>query len=154
MKNVDKNSVNQVYLDKSRLLLYNKYSKNLTNNYNTIKINEIISNAKSHLVTSFKDFLLFEEDSEFFKRYYNGNESFIRIKKLSNNLNKKYFIYPNYASIEERKYILSNIIRKQMLFNKLRRNKNKLNLGNEIRKRLFEKKVKIKYLVKIFMLIF
>ena len=140
MKNVDKNSVNQAYLDKSRLLLYNKYSKNLTNNYNTIKINEIISNAKSHLVTSFKDFLLFEEDSEFFKRYYNGNESFIRIKKLSNNLNKKYFIYPNYASIEERKYILSNIIRKQMLFNKLRRNKNKLNLGNEIRKRLFEKK--------------
>ena len=141
MKNKDKKSVKYDYLAKARLLLYNKYCNNLNNKYNLLKINEILSNSKSHLVASFKDYLLYEEDSEFLRRYYNGNELHLRIKKYSNYLSNNPFIYPNYAPFEEKKYILSNILRKKIIINKNKRNKYSLN--KEIRKTLFEKKNKI-----------
>ena len=60
MKIKSKQSVKCDYLNKARLLLYNKYSNNLDNKYNLLKINEILSNMKSRLVSSFKDFLLYE----------------------------------------------------------------------------------------------
>ena len=136
MKIKSKQSVKCDYLNKARLLLYNKYSNNLDKKYNLLKINEILSNMKSRLVSSFKDFLLYEEDSEFFQRYYNGKESIKRIKKISKISNRNPFIYPNYSSLEEGRYILSNILRKEMLINKNQRNK--YHNRNSIRRRLFE----------------
>jgi len=136
-------SVKQNYLIKARLLLINKYSNNLTNKYNILKINEILSNSKSRLVSSFKDYLLYEDYSEFFKRYYNGKESFIRIKKLTNNLYKNSYISPNYASIEEGKCVLSNILRKQMIINKQKRIKYQNCSNSAIKKASLEKKYKV-----------
>ena len=134
-------NVKSDYLTKARFLLNKKYSNNLANKYNILKINEILSNSKTHLVSTFKDYLLFDDFSEFFKRYYNGKESKHRIKKNSNFLFKELFIYPNYSSLEEGKYILCNIIKKQMLLNKQKRNKYYLN--NELKKNFFEKKNKV-----------
>ena len=136
MKTDNKILVKHDYLTKARLLLYNKYSNNLANNYNKLKINDILTNSRTRLVSLFKDYLLFEDDSEFFKRYYNGKESKQRIKKISKFLHKEIYIYPNYASLEEGKYILSNIIRKQMILNKQKRNK--FFSHNNFRKKLFE----------------
>ena len=143
MKNRNNKSVKQDYLTKARLLLYNKYSNDLIKNYNILKIDEILSNSKSALVSSFKDYLLFEDSSEFFRRYYNGKESFLRIKNLSHNINKNNLIYPNYASLEEGKYVLSNILRKQMFFNKQKINKYKCVSNHNIREKFFYKKNKI-----------
>ena len=129
------------YLTKARFLLNKKYSNNLANKYNILKTNEILSNSKTHLLSTFKDYLLFDDFSEFFKRYYNGKESKHRIKKISNYLFKEPFTHPNYSPLEEGKYILCNIIKKQMLLNKQKRNKYYLN--NELKKNFFEKKNKV-----------
>ena len=119
----DKESVKSNFLKKTRLYLYKKHNNDLTNKYNILKINEILSNSKSRLVSLFKDYLLYEDYSEFLKRYYNGKESKPRIKKISKYFNNTLFIYPNYSSIEESKYILGNILKKQMIINKQKRNK-------------------------------
>ena len=134
-------NVKSDYLTKARFLLNKKYSNNIANKYNILKINEILSNSKTRLVSAFKDYLLFDDFSEFFKRYYNRKESKHRIKKISNFLFKELFIYPNYSSFEEGKYILCNKIKKQMLLNKQKRNKYYLN--NELKKNFLEKKNKV-----------
>ena len=68
-------AVNPDYLNKARFLLNEKYNSKLAKKYNILKINEILSNSKTRLVSVFKDYLLFDDFSEFFKRYYNGKES-------------------------------------------------------------------------------
>lgn len=134
-------TVNPDYLNKARFLLNKKYNSKLVNKYNILKINEILSNSKTRLVSVFKDYLLFDDFSEFFKRYYNGKESKNKIKKISNFFSKGLFIYPNYASMEEGKYVLCCLIKKQMILNKQKRNKYYLN--NELKKNFFEKKNKV-----------
>ena len=134
-------NVKSDYLTKARFLLNKKYSNSIVNKYNILKINEILSNSKTRLVSAFKDYLLFDDFSEFFKHYYNRKESKHRIKKFSNFLFKELFIYPNYSSFEEGKYILCNKIKKQMLLNKQKRNKYYLN--NELKKNFLEKKNKV-----------
>ena len=131
-------NVKSDFLTKARFLLTKKYNNNLANKYNILKINDILSNSKSHLVSTFKDYLLFDDFSEFIERYYNGKDSKHRIKKISNFFAKELFIYPNYSSIEEGKYVLCSIIKKQMLLNKRRRNIYYLN--NERKKIILEKK--------------
>lgn len=137
MKNVNTETVKHDYLNKARLFLFNKYSGDISNKYNILKINDILTNEKSRIVCLFKDYLLYDEFSEFFKRYYNGKESKKRIQKFSNFYSKESFIYPNYAPLEEKRYVLSNIIKKQMLINKRKRNKYHLNNNNQ---KLFDKK--------------
>ena len=137
MKNVNTETVKHDYLNKARLFLFNKYSCDISNKYNILKINDILTNEKSRIVCLFKDYLLYDEFSEFFKRYYNGKESKKRIQKFSNFYSKESFIYPNYAPLEEKRYVLSNIIKKQMLINKRKRNKYHLNNNNQ---KLFDKK--------------
>ena len=134
-------AVNPDYFNKARFLLNKKYNSKLANKYNILKINEILSNSKTRLVSVFKDYLLFDDFSEFFKRYYNGKESKNKIKKISNFFSKGLFIYPNYASMEEGKYVLCCLIKKQMILNKQKRNKYYLN--NELKKNFFEKKNKV-----------
>ena len=140
MKNVNTETVKHDYLNKARLFLFNKYSCDISKKYNILKINDILTNEKSRIVCLFKDYLLYDEFSEFFKRYYNGKESKKRIQKFSNFYSKESFIYPNYAPLEEKRYVLSNIIKKQMLINKRKRNKYHLNNNNQ---KLFDKKNKV-----------
>ena len=51
--------------------------------YNTFIINSIIFDQKSHLVSEFKNYLLWDETSEFLKRFYDLLESFDRLPNIS-----------------------------------------------------------------------
>ena len=51
-------------------------------NYNVYITNNIIFNDKSHLVSEFKEYLVIDDKGEFLKRYYNVEESLIRIPKF------------------------------------------------------------------------
>jgi hypothetical protein len=44
--------------------------------YNIKVINDIIYNEPAHIVAVFKDYLIFDDLSEFMKRYYNKEEGF------------------------------------------------------------------------------
>lgn len=81
--------------------------------FNKMMINDIIYNEKSHLVATFKDYLIIDDISEFLKRYYTKQESKSRLPKICEFYEKYCRIYPNYTSIYESKFIYKNIRRKQ-----------------------------------------
>ena len=83
--------------------------------YNINVINNIIYNEKSHIVATFKDYLIIDDYSEFLKRYYKFGESMIRLPKYYEYYETYSKIYPNYTAILEGKYIYRNIQRKQRM---------------------------------------
>ena len=118
------------FLSYSKLIhekLYIKYSQE--HNYNIYTINNILSNNKSLVVSKFKEFLLYEDSSEFLKRFYQLKEIAPRLKKLYDYFHKYVLISPNYFLLNESKYMLSNYFRKQMVINK--QHKNKYNKKNK-----------------------
>ena len=135
MEKYNNKSVKDHYLKKARSIIYNKYSKNITNKYNSFIIHCILSNAKCHIVSLFKDFLLYEDNSEFLKRPYKGYETYPRLKKISKFFKETSVLYPNYSPLIESKYIYSNIIKKQIVINKQENyNKKKNNKNNNIKR--------------------
>ena len=112
------------FLSYSKLIhekLYIKYCQE--HNYNIYTINNILSNNKSLVVSKFKEFLLYEDSSEFLKRFYQLKEIAPRLKKLYDYFHKYILISPNYFFLNESKYMLSNYFRKQMVINKQQGNK-------------------------------
>ena len=102
-------------------LLHIKYKTNR----NIVLINivdNIIFNEKCHLVSKFKDFLIFDDDYEFLKRYYNNEESIIRLKKFFTYYNKYSMLFPNYSVLSESGIIYKNINLKQKLLDDLHTN--------------------------------
>ena len=83
------------------------------NNYCSNIINDIIFNEKAHVVALFKDFLIFDDVSEFLKRLYKTHESLIRLPKICEFYESYSKIFPNYTNIPESKYMYKNIKRKQ-----------------------------------------
>ena len=83
--------------------------------YNLIITNHLLGNSDSHLVSVFKDFLLYDDPSEFLKRYYRKKENKIKLKLLTNYYNNSSKLFPNYFLLEEGNYIYKNIRRKQKI---------------------------------------
>ena len=98
-------------------VIYKSFKKYYNNNfkYNTMKINEIINNEKSHLVAEFKDFLVIGDFGEFILKYYNKKEIDKIYKQILDYYNENLFIFPNYVTLYESKYIYNNIQKKQQI---------------------------------------
>ena len=65
--------------------IFNKFHKSYFIDelyYGARVINDIIYNEKTHIVATFKDYLLLDDVSEFLKRYYTTIESNIRLPKF------------------------------------------------------------------------
>jgi hypothetical protein len=80
--------------------------------YNVKVVNDIIYNDDSHLVSVFKDYLIFDDISEFQKRTYKSEESYPRLKKIFTFYEQFSKVFPNYITLEESKYMFKNIERK------------------------------------------
>ena len=115
--------------------------KNYEIDYNILKINNIMWNTKEHLVSKFKDYLIFDELSEFFITFFPIERSFKKLKELFNYYNESSFIFPNYTPLPESKYIYRNIIKKQRVIDE-QENLEELKLKQ---KKLKEKKKNIFY---------
>ena len=61
----------------------------------------------------FKDYLIFDDVSEFLKRFYNINEAIERMPKIIEFYDKFSKVFPNYVNLPENKYMFKNIERKQ-----------------------------------------
>ena len=70
----------------------------------------------------FKDSLINDDVSEFFKRSYKLFESPRRIKKLVNFYTTTSVIFPNYTPLPEAKYIYKNVMHKQKLIDQQQEN--------------------------------
>ena len=96
--------------------LIKEYSKS-PNYYNIRIINEIVANQKSHIVAEFKDYLIKDDYSEFFWKYYTIKESNHFLVKILNYYKQTSVVFPNYILLTENKYLYKNIQRKQKLIN-------------------------------------
>ena len=83
--------------------------------YNVRQINDIVYNEKAFIVANFKDFLIYDDSSEFLKRFYKFKESEERLPRLYDYYENYSKIFPNYIILPEAKFIYKNIQKKQRL---------------------------------------
>jgi hypothetical protein len=81
--------------------------------YNVKIINDIIYNEQTHTVAVFKDYLIYDDLSEFLKRYYDEGESAARLPKICEFYEKYSKVFPNYVNLPLNKMMYKNIERKQ-----------------------------------------
>jgi hypothetical protein len=91
--------------------------KYLTNReyYNVKIINDIIYNECTNIVSVFKDYLIFDDISEFLKRFYYKLEAIQRLPKMFEFYEKYSKVFPNYVILPENKYLFKNIEKKQRI---------------------------------------
>lgn len=82
--------------------------------YNTKIVNDIIYNENTHIVSVFKDYLIFDDVSEFLKRRYEITEAKKRLPKVIEFYETYSKVFPNYVNLPENKFMFKNIERKQL----------------------------------------
>ena len=146
-------SVNKSILDFEKIINKKFHAKYYIepNYYNIIKIENIIYNDKSHLVSEFKEQMIMNDKFEYFSKYYLTKEIHSLLIKCILYYEKNSFLIPNYVVLPEGKYIYKNIIEKQQLIedkvtnydyennnDKLAKNKKKENKNNNGNKKIFD----------------
>lgn len=130
MRKVD-NLVGPHKTNKLEILIYNNrhrlHAENTVNNHDFCKniINDIIYNEKAHIVAVFKDYLIYDDTSEFLKRFYKHQESKSRLNKIYEFYDSYSKIYPNYTVMKEAKYVYKNIQKKQKMIDNIHRKNSK-----------------------------
>ena len=76
---------------------------------------DIMYNESRHIVSIFKDYLIFDDFSEYLKRFYSRIESLERLPRVFNFYHYYSKVFPNYVAIPESKYMFKNIERKQKI---------------------------------------
>ena len=113
--NYNQNKINDISLPlltiekRSNFLIRKNYNK-VSTSYNSLILDNLLSNGKCHLVAIFKEHLIEDDNSEFLKRYYKKNESLPRIVKISKYYYYTSIIIPNYTLISNIKYLYKYII--------------------------------------------
>ena len=110
---MEKSSKFLFYEKQARKLLISNYNKKYYIDYNKKIINNIMWNAKEHLVSIFKDYLIFDELAEFCADFYPQEKSIKKLNDLFSYYSESSFIFPNYTPLPESKYIYKSIIKKQ-----------------------------------------
>lgn len=105
------------------LIQSNLNSKYLTgmDYYNVKVVNDIIYNDTTNLVSVFKDYLIYDDISEFLKRVYTKDECEERLVKIYAFYDKYSKVFPNYIILEENRYMFKNIERKQIAIDERQR---------------------------------
>mgnify|MGYP003571349272 CR=1 FL=1 len=83
--------------------------------YNSIISDRLMNNIRSHIVASFKEFLIYGDIFEFLNRYYKKKESSFILKEIINFYVSNEFFFPNYSILLGKDYILRNVKEKQKL---------------------------------------
>ena len=101
-----------------RQIAYTKLFKKYTSgnfSYNKILANNLIYNDSCRIVARFKDFLIFDDNTEFLRRFYTGEESHPRLDRILAFYETYSKIFPNYIILKESKYLYRNIRKKQKM---------------------------------------
>ena len=139
-----------------RQISYTKLFKKYTSgnfSYHKILANNLIFNDTCRIVARFKDYLIFDDNTEFLRKFYSGEDSHPRLDRILTFYETYSKIFPNYMILKESKYLYRNIRKKQKMIDAVNeikreeeenRKKMKLNDGkiNKEINELFTKKVK------------
>ena len=113
--------------------LYKKYSSG-DFSFNKISINNLIFNETCLVVARFKDFLIYDDNTDFFRSFYESKECKQKLTRILIFYEKYSKIFPNYLVIKENKYLYRNIRKKQKMIDAL----------NELKREEKERKMKSK----------
>ena len=98
--------------------LYSKYnSSNIS--YGIKKIDDLIFLETSLYTNKFREFLLYDEEIDFLRRYYHSSELHPKLKKILSFYSKYSKIFPNYIIMSGSHYLYKNIQKKQKMINNL-----------------------------------
>ena len=105
--------------------------KNLLSKYNSFEysypllcINNIIYTEKCHIVARFKDYLYYDDATEFCNKFFPKNELYKTLPKIFNFYDKYCKVFPNYMILPENEFIYRNLRKKQKMidqFNEIKR---------------------------------
>ena len=143
-KTIKKNNLSTQDIIKKIFKKFNKKYNTMPKKYNSIIIDNIIFNDKSHIVSVFKDLLINHDFNDFLKRFYTREESDIRLPKYFEYYNLYSKIFPNYTSIPEGKYFYINIQKKQRMIDlqeDMEKEKSKEKKSKVVKKDVKEEKV-------------
>ncbi len=90
--------------------------------YNVKVINDVVYNEDCHIVSVFKDYLIYDDASEFMKRFYTRHESAQRLPRVYDFYEKYSEVFANYIALPESKYMFKNIERKQKAIDQQQKN--------------------------------
>ena len=113
-KKSSKDIIFTILRQKAFLKLYKKYSSNKFS-YNIICINNIIYNESCLIVAKFKDFLIYDDNTDFLRKFYTTPESKYKLYKILDLYENYSKIFPNYLVVKEKKFMYKNIRRKQKM---------------------------------------
>ena len=108
--------IKTTFTNSNEVIRNNLEQKYLTSKeyYNTKIVNDIIYNENTNVVSVFKDYLIFDDVSEFLKRQYKRHEAVSRLPKVVAFYDTYSKVFPNYVNIPENKFMFKNIERKQI----------------------------------------
>ena len=89
--------------------------------YNAKVVSDIMYNENARIVSVFKDYLLFDDLSDFLKRFYAHSESRQRLPRIYEFYDRYSHVFPNYVVLPENKYMFKNIERKQRILDEQQR---------------------------------
>ena len=131
-----KKSTKEIIFTVLRQISYtNLFKKYTSGKYSFLKIsiNHLIFSEDSQIVARFKDFLIYDDNTEFIRRFYPIKETNPRLKKILTFYETYSKVFPNYLVLKENKYLYRNIRKKQKMINAI----------NEIKKEEKENKKKL-----------
>ena len=127
IKKENKNELKE-YLKIARKKLYNKYTLGKYSS-KVFFINCILYNNKCTLTHMFKEFLFFDNNTEFLRHYYSSYDIENILSKILEIYSLYSKIYPNYIILKENKFLYKNIRKKQKLLDE--KNENNENDNNK-----------------------
>ena len=137
-KQLNKHSLlnNKVILILKKKMILNLKKYNVTEDkYNKRIINDIIYDEKKHIVSEFKNYLLWAENSEFLKRFYYLHESINRLPKINYYYEKYTLFSPVYFSLEDIvKIMIKNVTKKKKYLEMIEEMEDNVNEKKEIKK--------------------
>lgn len=150
-KNKESSYILLNYYIKALKKLHEKYLL-FENSYALVCINNLIFTENCHIVARFKDFLYYDDSTEFFHKFFQRRELKNILLKACDFYAKYCKVFPNYMILPENKFLYKNLRKKQKLideFNEIKKeeeenrkhiklNKNSKNERDYI---LFSKKV-------------
>lgn len=102
----------------SKNYLIKKYTS-FQYSFSLLCINNLISKEKCEIVAKFKDFLIYDDATEFLNTFVPLNDIYPKLKQIVNFYNCYSRIFPNYIILPENDFIYKNIRKKQKLINNL-----------------------------------
>ena len=149
MSNKKKYGISNYYLTAQKSL--SKKYNSFENSYTLVCINNLIYTENCHIVARFKDFLYYDDDTEFLHKYFQKNELKKILLKVFNFYSKYCKVFPNYMVLPENEFLYRNLRKKQKLidqFNEIKKEeeenrkhlKLKKNKDNENNYIIFSKK--------------